>query len=256
MQTKRLSRTGDAEGEPEARSRDSSRNTSKKRQLNEDVLSGLKDNPNVDWNEREQKVIAERPDEPRQADEKKHIHPCICDIDKRRMAAIREHLKHKRIAQQRYESRVRQIEEEFRLAEEAELEKLRQLEEEKELYGDEYEQKGKTKVRKKRSARRASMVSLGVKQVINWQKSPKIKVKYTKTARLRKENPTYCKSPISISSPRHPVKWNDYPKIPIRTTKTVTLRSLEVQNRLASFQKAQTVIKYPNRPPFRFSSFV
>ncbi|KAL6952116.1 hypothetical protein U1Q18_051148 [Sarracenia purpurea var. burkii] len=127
--------------------------------------------------------------------EKKHIHPCVCDIDKRRWGVIT------------------QIEEEYRLAEEAELERRRQAEEEMELYGDEYDQSGAHPKRKKRSARRASMVSLGVKQIINWRKSPKIKVKFNKTSALRRENPTYCGKSYHNSPVRTAVNWHEQPKV-------------------------------------------
>ncbi len=181
----------------------------------------------------------------------KHIHPCICDLPKQRKAAIEQFLKEKRIAQQKFQNRVLEIEEEIRLAEEREAERLRELEAEKEFYGDEYEMEGKKKKRKKRSARRASMVSLGVKQVINWRKSPRIQVRYTRTSNMRAHSSTYCKPPFPPLPEIKSLNVNlDGPDIPIRATRTVELRTRRARQVVASLREQEVKVKYPKRPPF------
>lgn len=181
----------------------------------------------------------------------KHIHPCICDLSKRQRANIEQFLKDRRAAQQRYERRVQEIEEEIRLAEEAEQQRLRELEAEKEFYGDEYEIEGTKHKRKKRSARRASMVSLGVKQIINWRKPPKMEVHYTRTAKLRMTSTTYCKPPLPELPEIRPVDVDfAEPELPIRTNRTVELRLKFVKSHFETVAKQQVKVKYPDRPPF------
>lgn len=181
----------------------------------------------------------------------KHIHPCICDLSKRQRANIEQFLKERQEAQQRYERRVQEIEEEIRLAEEAEQQRLRELEAEKEFYGDEYEIEGLKRKRKKRSARRASMVSLGVKQVINWRKPPKIEVRFTRTSNLRMPSATYCKPPLPPLPEIRPVDIDfEAPEIPIRTNRAVELRLKFIKSHIKMLQKQEIKVKYPDRPPF------
>lgn len=181
----------------------------------------------------------------------KHIHPCVCDLSKRQRANIEQYLRQRQSAQQRFERRVHEIEEEIRLAEEAEQQRLRELEAEKEFYGDEYEMEGSKRKRKKRSARRASMVSLGVKQVINWRKPPKVEVRFTRTSNLRATRATYCKPPLPPLPEIGPVEVDfEQPEIPIRTTRTVELRLKFVKNHIEMAQQRRVKVKYPDRPPF------
>lgn len=156
---------------------------------------------------------------------KKHIHPCVCDLSKRQKQRIDMFLKHKSTMQSKYEQRVYEIEEELERLEEERLQKERELQEQQELFGDEYEVVGKKKKRKKRSARRASMVSLGVKQVINWKKPPKHPVKYTEASNLRKQFTSYCGKSECPLSPPLPVDYRKEPNISIRATHTFELRS-------------------------------
>lgn len=156
---------------------------------------------------------------------KRHIHPCICDLTQKQKDRIAHFLQERQRNQLAYEKRVREIEEELERLEEERLAKERELQEQEELFGDEYEVVGKKKKRKKRSARRASMVSLGVKQVINWKKPPKIEVKYTAASNLRKEFTSYCGLTECPPDSPVPIDYRKEPNIPIRATNTFTLRS-------------------------------
>ncbi|XKL59425.1 hypothetical protein PGB90_000441 [Kerria lacca] len=192
-----------------------------------------------------QKVIEDKP-----AIRKKHIHPYICNLTKKQWAAVKQFLKKKQLAQKKFKQRVAEIEKEIRVTEKAEADRLRQLEVKKELFGDEYEFVDKKRKRKKRSARRVSMVSLGVKQVINWRKPPKIEVHYNKTWGVRAHNTTYYQSPM-ISLPEiRPVQMHyEGPEIPVRATKTLELRITYIKTH-ADYLKQEDYIKYPKRPPF------
>lgn len=155
----------------------------------------------------------------------RHIHPCVCDLTDQQRKRIKEHQEQKAFQRKKFEQRVREIEEKLAKLEEERLERERELQEHEDLFGDQYEMIGKRKKRKKRSARRASMVSLGVKQVINWKKEPKIKVRYNYTYKLRSGNPTYCNyrkyKPISVKA----IHFKKMPAIPVRETKANSLRA-------------------------------
>ncbi|KAK7582111.1 hypothetical protein V9T40_013556 [Parthenolecanium corni] len=177
----------------------------------------------------------------------KHIHPCVCDLTKAQREKIEKYLNERLRMQMRFEKRIKEIEEELRRLAEEEEERRQREELEKELYADEFEMVGHRMRRKKRSARRVSMVSLGVKQVINWWKEPKIAVKYTKTYELRRANPTYCKPRVSI---------NLVPK-PIQSVTNVSFRHNRTSELRAKFNKDLREVvnkteyrKYPNRPEF------
>lgn len=155
----------------------------------------------------------------------KHIHPCICDLTCRQRKRIQTHLKEKAKFRRKYEHRLEEIEAELERLEEERLTKERELQEQQELFGDEYEIIGEKKKRKKRSARRASMVSLGVRQLINWKKPPTFPTKYNKTSMLRKEYTTYCgRSPV-IESPTEKIDYSKDPLLRVRSTRSYQLRS-------------------------------
>lgn len=155
----------------------------------------------------------------------KHIHPCVCDLTQQQRKRIDAHLQFKRHMQRKYQQRVKEIEVELARLEEERLERERELQEQEELFGDEYELVGKKKKRKKRSARRASMVSLGVKQVINWHKPPRIEVKSTTASALRKKYTSYCGRHTLPLSPIRPIDFHKEPTLAIRTTVASDLRS-------------------------------
>lgn len=155
---------------------------------------------------------------------RKHIHPCVCDLSKTQRRRIKKHLDHKALMHRKYEHRIIEIEEELARLEEERLEQEREQEEQQELFGDEYELVGSKKKRKKRSARRASMVSLGVRQVINWRKGPKIQVKTTKASALRKEYAAYCGRRPLPETPWKKITYGAEPTAKVRTTKAFSLR--------------------------------
>lgn len=154
----------------------------------------------------------------------RHIHPCICDLSDEAKLRISAHQKAKAELHQKYVTRRAEIEVEKEHREELRREREREKREQQELFGDEYEVVGEKKKRKKRSARRASMVSLGVRQVINWRKEPKLKVILNKTWYLRNENTRYC-GQITYSLPElEDVDFRKEPLIPIRSTRAYMLR--------------------------------
>lgn len=180
----------------------------------------------------------------------KHIHPCVCDLTAEQRRRIKEH--HERIGQiqRRFEQRVREIEEELERLEEERLEREREMQEHQELFGDEYEMIGKKKKRKKRAARRASMVSLGVKQIINWKDEPKIKVKYNNAFKLRCDNQSYCSYKTYELPSIKEIQYNKVPNIPVRVTKAYSLRSK------INWQKcASLVASEDKRPMFLTASW-
>ncbi len=174
---------------------------------------------------------------------KKHIHPCICDLTARQRAKVEAHLAHHRRMAHKFAVRIKQIEAELARIEEERLERQRELEEQEELFGDEYEMVGKKKKRKKRSARRASMVSLGVKQVINWRKAPRIQTKDTKASKLRKQFTAYCGKLPQPASPRVEIDFRNEPTIPIRETATSHLRTK------VNIKKKDYLIKHEDKRP-------
>ncbi len=182
-------------------------------------------------------------DENGKCKKKKHIHPCVCDLSKKQKERIAAFLKHKKEMQIKYEKRVKEIEAELARLEEERLERERELQEQQELFGDEYEVVGKKKKRKKRSARRASMVSLGVKQVINWRKAPRIEVKPTTASSLRKKYTAYCGRIPYPPSPQKPVDFHKKPDIEIQATLTSELRSK------VNISKKEYLIKTEDKRP-------
>lgn len=155
----------------------------------------------------------------------KHIHPCICDLSDAQWKRIREHRRKVLEAQERYEARLRGIQEEleWQLLAAEELERAQA--EEKEFYGDEYQMVGKKRKRLKRSARRASMVSLGVRQVIDSRKPPRIPVKYNEASIRRKlVYPAYCGKKMIPLTPVRSISYEKNPIIPVRLTRSFKLR--------------------------------
>ncbi|XKL68119.1 hypothetical protein PGB90_003610 [Kerria lacca] len=181
---------------------------------------------------------------------KKHIHPCICDLTDKQKMRIEKFLHDKQTMQLKYERRVREIEEELARAEEERLEREREIQEQEELFGDEYEMLGKKKKRKKRSARRASMVSLGVKQIINWRKEPRIKLKPNVTSTLRKKYTSYCGKLTIPLSPIVSIDYHKEPDIAIRTTVTSDKRSM-----VNIAKKNYLIENEDKRPLFRISYY-
>ncbi|XKL68117.1 hypothetical protein PGB90_003608 [Kerria lacca] len=193
----------------------------------------------------------ESPDEPPEGSMKKHIHPCVCDLSQRQLDKINKHLFQRGELRRKFAIRVKEIEQELAAIEEERLEKEREMQEQRELFGDEYEMVGKKKKRKKRSARRASMVSLGVKQVINWRKPPKIEVKNNKTSLLRKRYTSYCGKKEYPASPIKEIDFGKEPNILVRTTTASDLRSK------FNLEKKENLIKNEDkRPLFRTSCYV
>lgn len=184
------------------------------------VHSEDENNHNV---EPKSQVNSEAP--PEGLNKSRHIHPCVCDLTDQARKRIKEHNEHEANQQKKFEQRVREIEEQLAKLEEERLEREHELQEQQDLFGDEYELVGKKKKRKKRSARRASMVSLGVKQVINWKKEPRIKVRYNYTYKLRSENPKYCNYRKYKLTPVKSIHFKRTPAIPVRETKANSLRA-------------------------------
>lgn len=165
----------------------------------------------------------------------RHIRPCVCDLDPVIKKRVAEHHKLVQNRQLKFEKRVREIEAELARLEEERLEREREQQEQEELFGDEYEVVGKKKKRKKRSARRASMVSLGVKQVINWKKQPRHPVKYNQTYYLRHDYTAYCGTRPYPPSPIMDVDFKKEPTLKVRETIYSILRTktnLEKKNDL------------------------
>lgn len=188
-------------------------------------------------------------DENGQCKKVRHIHPCICDLTQKQRDRINAYLNKKRRMQLKFEKRVREIEEELARIEEERLEREREALEQEELFGDEYEIIGKKRKRKKRSARRASMVSLGVKQLINWRKDPRIAVKTTLASDLRKKYTTYCGIHEYPLSPPRPVDFHREPLIKIRSTETSEKRSK------VNIEKKQQLMESEDKRP-RFETKV
>lgn len=175
----------------------------------------------------------------------KHVHPCICDLTTRQRDKIKTYLNERTTMKKKYESRLKEIEDELTRMEEDRRAKERELQEQEQLFGDEYEIVGKKKRRKKRSARRASMVSLGVKQVINWKKPPRYPVKHTKASDLRKDYTSYCGR---IAHPESPIGHVDYrkePEIPVKIN-----RSFEIRSKVNLQTKNELIKREDNRPRF------
>ncbi|KAK7590651.1 hypothetical protein V9T40_002264 [Parthenolecanium corni] len=196
------------------------------------LKQGDMEEPEPDMGEAEEELAKAEEEEEEESKIRRHIHPCICDLTKSQRKRIKKHLDHRALMHRKYENRIAEIEEEFARLEEERLERERELEEQQELFGDEYELVGKKKKRKKRSARRASMVSLGVKQVINWRKGPKIQVKMTKASTLRKEYASYCGHRTIPETPWKHITYGEEPAVKVRVTKAFSLRLKSNQNKL------------------------
>lgn len=173
----------------------------------------------------------------------KHIHPCICDLSASQRHRIRTHVQKTKKFENRLVERLEEIDlERIALEEEIRRKEAEELEQQ-ELFGDQYEVIGKKKKRLKRSARRASMVSLGVKTVINWRKSPKIKVKYNKVSELRRSHSSYCGERPNIESPVKNIGFENSPRIPVRITKTTVLRTE------TNLRKKEDLLKMEDKRP-------
>lgn len=157
----------------------------------------------------------------------KHIHPCICDLTEEQKKRIIEHQRKLLKAQLQYEERIKELHKELEEQNLSLSAREREAAEEKEFYGDEYTMVGRKRKRKKRSARRASMISLGVRTVINSTKPPLIEVKHNETSKLRKLNVTYCKPKKPPLSAVRLISYGKSPIIPVRSTKSFELRAEE-----------------------------
>lgn len=155
----------------------------------------------------------------------RHIHPCVCDLQPVQRKRIVVHNKRAKQMHQKFEHRVVEIEETLARRGDERLDAEREEEKHEELYGEKYEMVGGKKKRKKRSARRVSMMSLGVKQVINWRKGGNVGFKVNKTFLLRSEHSVYCDRKPSQEPLIKVRQYNQLPKFPVRVTRTLSLRS-------------------------------
>lgn len=179
---------------------------------------------------------------------KKHIHPCICDLTKAQRNRIDSHLRDQSEEQSKFLDRLQQIEQEVRLLEQEAEQKELDCQVEYELMGDLSSCLPKRKP-KKAFARRLSMVSLGIKQVINWRKPPKIGVKYNRVFELRKDNTKYCKGSPATSEEHREIVISEVVEFPV--TKASQLRKRYNEKWIEEYNKQQDVKgKYPNRPEF------
>lgn len=189
-------------------------------------------------------VSDEKVDEPPEGKDKRHIHPCVCDLSPQAIQRIQEFTDKKKALYQKFVQRKAEIEEELRQKELERQEREREKSEQKELFGDEYEttEEG-LKKRKKRSARRVSMVSLGVRQVINWKREPRVPVKYNVVWKLRYENSRYCAKQVFVLPCPEEIDWKKEPAIPIRLTVGSKRRqdmSHELKNKLIEAEDKRT----------------
>jgi hypothetical protein len=202
-------------------------------------------------------VLTEEPEEDEASDEVheapfekqtpsgRHIRPCICDLTESAKRRIAAHTKLKEALYSKLVKRKAEIEEEIRRKEEEAKEREREKAEQKELFGDEYEMQDGQKKRKKRSARRASMVSLGVRQVINWKKEPRIQVVFNRTWKVRHDNSRYCNK-IHYGVPV--VELVDYKKAPIVNVRDT--HAFELRQRINTKYKDWLIASEDKRPPF------
>ena len=164
-----------------------------------------------------------------------HIGPHICDLTEEQKKRIAEFRRRKKAEQDKLIRRMREVEEALARLEEIRNARLRENEELEEFYGDRYELVRGRKKRLKRSARRASMVTLGVKQRIMWWKEPEIAVIYNHAYKLRHENNTYCAThSYELPHPRA-VNYGKPPLIPVHINRTFAGRAgvnLEKKERL------------------------
>lgn len=209
-----------AEGDESEEQIDENDNDNNKEEVNEEEHEGESE----DTNESEDSEESSAGDAPA-VSTTRHIRPCICDLDSTIKKRVAEHHKLVQRRQLKFEKRVREIEAELARLEEERLEREREQQEQEELFGDEYELVGKKKKRKKRSARRASMVSLGVKQVINWKKDPRLPVKYNQTYMLRHDYTAYCGRRPYPPSPVIGVDFRKEPTFKVRETISSNLRT-------------------------------
>lgn len=193
---------------------------------------------------KDDEVCEEAEDGTRKCRKRRHIHPCICDLSKQVKQKVAKYLQRKSQMQDKYATRVKEIEEELARIEEERLETEREAQEQDELFGDEYEVVGKKKKRKKRSARRASMVSLGVKQVINWRKQPKNPVKYNLASELRSKSRSYCGIQVYPLTPVQEINFRKSPSLAVRSTWASTSRSK------TNAGKKESLSKTDNKVPF------
>ena len=191
----------------------------------EEEVEGAEDEGSGDEGEQDDAADAKSGDEPPEGKGGRHIHPCVCDLTESAKRRVAAYTKAKSDMRQKFVLRKHQIEEELKQKELERLEREREKSEQKELFGDEYEmtEEGLRK-RKKRSARRVSMVSLGVRQVINWKKEPRVPVKYNTVWKLRHDNTRYCAKRIFLVPCPEEIDWKREPAIPVRFTSGSKLR--------------------------------
>jgi hypothetical protein len=177
----------------------------------------------------------DNPPEGLKSDKTRHIRPCICDLSEKAIQRVAEYRLARKVLRDKYTLRRAEIEEELRQKEEEAKQRQREKEEQQELFGDEYTLQDGQRKRKKRSARRASMVSLGVRQVINWKKEPKVKVVFTKTWHLRHDNTLYCGRKKYYLPPIEYIDFRKPPLVPVRLTRTYEVRhdfNVSIKNKL------------------------
>lgn len=210
----------------------------------ENEQSDNDDEPNAN-----DEVCEEAEDGTRKCRKRRHIRPCLCDLSISIRKKVSKFLAHKAHMIRKHEKRVKEIEEELARIEEARLEAEREKQEQEELFGDEYEVVGKKKKRKKRSARRASMVSLGVKQVINWRKQPRIAVKFNLTSEMRTKYQSYCGQRDYPLTPIQEINYHKTPNIAVRMTWASTSRLKTSADKKESLSKAEDK-KRPFQTPY------
>lgn len=158
----------------------------------------------------------------------RHIHPCICDLKTHQKERIRDYREYRRNKWRKYEERRKQLDKERKEQEEKEKQ---EKEEEEDDYFWEFEEEKKKPPEdmgkdKKCRARRVSMISLGIKQVIVWDKPPIIPVKSTKTSVLRKKFTKYCGkySDKGLCLDIRVIDFYKKPDVPVRKTQAFDLR--------------------------------
>lgn len=175
----------------------------------------------------------------------KHIHPCVCDLTQKQRERIDDYIRARNEERARFINRVNQIDQEIRMLEE---EKLQEQELDRELWDEVYEADDKERCMVRRITRKVSMVSLGMKPVINWKKPPLLDVKYNKVFELRKANTIYCKPPSSVTITEKPIRLGEFR---VSMTKAAQLRSEFNRSQIEKYnEEAQKKIKYPNKPEF------
>lgn len=185
----------------------------------------------------------------RQRTSQKHIHPCVCDLEPDVKRRIRDRRNKIQEARGRFQVRLAAFEEELRLREEERLKKEQEQKDMEELYQDQYSMVGRKRTRKKRSARRMSMVSLGIKTVINWRKE--VSIKENKTSELRKQfGTTYCNERYIPLPLIKNIPIPSTPKIPVRSNRAIQLRKDENLRKFNEMLRRLELEAQKNKVPF------